>query len=577
MSIPSKNGNATIGVCCGAQPENDRIVTNPAGDRLSFDRKFILITEEIIYMFAYTPTKLIFLLFPIIIVMILPGLIRSPALAVDIGMDVFASGFTNPVSISHTSDDRLFVVEKAGQIKIVEPSGIVLDPPFLSIAAKVGSQGGEQGLLGLAFHPEYASNGYFYVNYTNLSGTTVVSRFSVSSDPDSADLGSEQILLTIPQPFDNHNGGDLHFGPDGYLYIFTGDGGSGGDPDNNAQNPQSLLGKILRIDVNQGLPYSIPPDNPFVSDPNVLDEIWALGLRNPWRTSFDRLTGDLWIADVGQSAREEINVEAAGSPGGANYGWRCYEGNLDYNTSGCDAPENYIFPVFDYAHPPHCAVTGGYVYRGAMYPGLYGRYLLTDYCTGNVWSLYPDGMGGYEVTDFGVRVTFISSFGENMDGELFACSLLDGNVYQIMDSESAATPTPTRTASPTASPTPAATPTPGGCYVDLDLSQETFQGGDPFTLTYLIGNPEPQTVSGNFWLLLDVYGLYWFYPDWIQTPEYMDVTLMPGASFGPNTALDFSWPADVGGHAENLMFICALTDSSNTALKSNVASVTFGY
>jgi len=303
----------------------------------------------------------------------------------------------------------------------------------------VSSAGGEQGLLGLAFHPDYATNGYFYVNYTDTDGDTVVSRFTVTFDPDAADPSSEQILLSIPQPYSNHNGGDLAFGTDGYLYISTGDGGSGGDPQNYAQNPLTFLGKILRIDVDTGSPYGIPADNPFVSDPGVLDEIWALGLRNPWRFAFDSLTGDFWIADVGQSAREEINFQDAASPGGENYGWRCYEGTLPYNTTGCDGPESYEFPVFEFPHPEHCSVTGGVVYRGTSYPELDGYYFFMDYCSGNMWSLFSDGQGGWQVDDYGVFVSFISSFGADAAGEVYACSLSDGTLYKM---ESAGTVIP---------------------------------------------------------------------------------------------------------------------------------------
>lgn len=484
----------------------------------------------------------------------------------------FASGFTEPVSIANASDDRLFVVERAGRIRIVTESGTILEPPFLSIVGNVSSQQSEQGLLGLAFHPQYETNGWFYVNYTNLAGDSVVARFSVSADPDVADPDSEWIMLTVDQPYANHNGGDLKFGPDGYLYIFLGDGGSGGDPDNYAQNLQSMLGKILRIDVDSDVPYGIPGNNPFLSDPEALDEIWAYGLRNPWRVSFDRTTGDLWIADVGQSAREEINFQSATSPGGVSYGWRCYEGDLPYNTSGCDAPENHVFPVFSYAHPPHCAVTGGYVYRGSDYPGLYGRYWFTDYCTGYLWSLQPDGMGGFTETEYGQKVTFISSFGENSAGELFACSMLDGTLYRLIDSTA---PTPTPTPTPTPDVTPTATP--ATCFVDLELSGTLFQAGDPFRLIFTAGNPEPGSISGHFWLLLDVFGLYWFYPGWTGIPGFTPIILDSGSVYGPETTLDFIWPEGIDSHASGLMFHAAITDAENSMLLSNAATVTFGY
>src|SRR5690554_2313016 len=244
----------------------------------------------------------------------------------------FATGFSDPVEIAHCGDDRLFIVQQGGAIKVVNSDGSVNAENFLNLSSLI-STGSERGLLGLAFHPNYESNGYFFVNYTNTSGNTVIARYSVSnSNPNVADPSSGVILLTINQPFSNHNGGCIKFGPDGYLWISMGDGGSGGDPNNNGQNKSSLLGKMLRIDVD-GETYTSPSDNPFVGTDGA-DEIWAYGLRNAWKFSFDRETGDVWIADVGQNAIEEINHESSTEPG-LNYGWRCYEGNNTYNTSGC--------------------------------------------------------------------------------------------------------------------------------------------------------------------------------------------------------------------------------------------------
>ena len=252
-----------------------------------------------------------------------------------IALNVYAGGFTRPVDIVNAGDSRLFIVEQRGIIKIIDGNGQVLSTPFLDIDARVGSQGNEQGLLGLAFHPDYANNGFFYVNYTNNSGDTRIARFKVSADnPNVADPNSEKLLLPVDQPYSNHNAGDLTFGPDGYLYFGLGDGGSGGDPQNNGQTATAYLGKMLRIDVDNGDPYAIPPTNPFKDTDFYLDEIWATGLRNPWRFSFDRLTGDLWIGDVGQDAWEEIDFQPASSTGGENYGWRCYEGNHVYSMSG---------------------------------------------------------------------------------------------------------------------------------------------------------------------------------------------------------------------------------------------------
>ena len=253
----------------------------------------------------------------------------------------------------------------------------------------------KRGLLGLAFHPDYENNGYFYLNYTGSGGDTRVSRFSVSSDPDVADANSEVVLFIQDQPEANHNGGNLEFGPDGYLYIGLGDGGGFDDLDNNAQDTSQLLGKMLRIDVDNGNPYGIPDDNPFIGPDGIPDEIWAIGLRNPWRYSFDALTGDLWIADVGQNIWEEINKQPASSAGGENYGWRCYEGDVSFNTSGCAPIENYVFPVYDYSHANNnCSVTGGFVYRGNEMPEHYGKYFFCDYCSGTFWTLTEDG-GNY--------------------------------------------------------------------------------------------------------------------------------------------------------------------------------------
>lgn len=347
----------------------------------------------------------------------------------------FATGFQQPVAIRHAGDDRLFIVQQNGIIRIIDGNGQTLATPFLDIDARVGS-GGERGLLGLDFHPEYPDSNYFYVNYTNNSGNTRVSRFSGTANPNIADPDSEVILLTANQPFANHNGGDVHFGPDGYLYTGLGDGGSGGDPQNYSQTPTSLLGKMLRIDVNSGTPYAIPPTNPFVGSTAVANEIWALGLRNPWRFSFDRLTGDLWIGDVGQNEWEEVDFQPASSTGGENYGWRCYEGNAPYNTTGCGAVGNYVAPVAVYANTSSlgCSITGGYVYRGSQYPDLYGYYLYTDYCSGRIWALKPDGQGGWtnqQLLD-GPNNN-LATFGEDVNGELYLAGIANGRIYKIRE------------------------------------------------------------------------------------------------------------------------------------------------
>jgi glucose/arabinose dehydrogenase len=355
----------------------------------------------------------------------------------------FATGLDNPVDIVNAGDDRLFVVQQRGLIRILDLEGNVSGVPFLDLSGVVSQSGSETGLLGLAFHPEYHENGYFFVNYTRASdGSTVVSRFSTdTNNPGLANRESEIKLLTVEQPYANHNGGQLLFGPDGYLYIALGDGGSGGDPNNYAQNRSTFLGKMLRIDVDveNETGYGIPPDNPFVDDDTALDEIWAWGLRNPWRNSFDRLTGDFWIADVGQNSREEINFQPARSAGGENYGWRCYEGNQPYNQSDCQDAENYIFPIFDYAHEGSgCtgSVTGGYVYRGALFNELFGVYIFTDYCTGNVYTITKtsEGFEGGQLSDFNEQR--ISTFGEDRYGELYVAQKNAGEIYKVTETGS---------------------------------------------------------------------------------------------------------------------------------------------
>jgi glucose/arabinose dehydrogenase len=340
-----------------------------------------------------------------------------------------------PVDIVHAGDDRLFVVEQRGTIQILDASGTLLTEPFLDIQSAVNSNGNERGLLGLAFHPNYANNGYFYLNYTGAGGQTRIVRYQVSAnDPNRADPSSEQLLLAVDQPYANHNAGDLAFGSDGYLYIPLGDGGSGGDPQDNGQDLSSLLGKILRLDVDGGNPYAIPADNPFVNDANARDEIWSWGWRNPWRISFDRQTNDLWVGDVGQNDYEEISFEAAGTPGGRNYGWRCYEGNATFNLGGCNG-SGYVSPIFDYTHSQARSVTGGFVYRGSAFPDLQGMYFFGDYMNGEFWMTQPDGNGGWQTTPLGQYEPFgrfdLSTFGEGATGELYVAAHSQGEVYQL--------------------------------------------------------------------------------------------------------------------------------------------------
>jgi glucose/arabinose dehydrogenase len=379
-----------------------------------------------------------------------------------ITVSTLSTGFTRPIGIQNSglaNDDRLFILEKVGRIRIIDRNiGAVTVTPFLNITSRVGSSGNEQGLLGLAFHPDYAINGYFFVDYTNLSGHTVIARYQVSAFPDTAMVNSEQILMTIYQPQSNHNGGNLMFGKDGYLYISMGDGGGGGDQGTghntlygNSQHIDSLLGKILRIDVNNPNPpyYSSPSSNPFYGGnaPSNIpyagtlpgrDEIFHWGVRNPWRASIDRLTGDKWIGEVGQNAWEEIDFEGRCDTMGKNYGWRCYEGNAAYNPLNCQPQSSYTAPVFVYAHSGgNCSVTGGYVYRGGKEGSLFGKYLFTDYCTGIIWATSPNGSGGWTTTQLTQTNTAnmysYSSWGEDVYGELYLTGDGNGNIYRVRD------------------------------------------------------------------------------------------------------------------------------------------------
>ncbi len=370
-----------------------------------------------------------------------------------------ATGLSMPVHLTHAGDGsgRIFIVERAGRIRILS-GGSILAAPFLDISSVVRDTGSEQGLLSVAFPPDYATKGYFYVYYTDdratNRGNNVVSRFHLGADANTADPTSEEPILTFLHPtYDNHNGGQLAFGPDGYLYIGTGDGGSGGDPGNNAQNTLSLLGKILRLDVgdrprapipspgpfvlylpmvfnSNSAPYVIPPSNPFFDNPAYRGEIWALGLRNPWRFSFDRATGDLVIADVGQSSREEVDYQPAASGGGENYGWRCKEGSLNYNFSGNCSSLTLVAPVAEYDHTLGCSITGGFVYRGPGNPLMQGVYFYSDYCSGRVWGLQRDGATW--VTSILLDSPYsVSTFGEDEAGNLYLASYGTGEIYKV--------------------------------------------------------------------------------------------------------------------------------------------------
>ncbi|MBC7868672.1 PQQ-dependent sugar dehydrogenase [Candidatus Saccharibacteria bacterium] len=352
-----------------------------------------------------------------------------------IKLNFYVAGLTSPTSIAapkDQADKRLFVLEQAGLIRIINKDSQLETQPFLDITQKILNNG-EMGLLGLVFHPNYASNAYFYVNYINKAQETIIARYKVSSEANKADPSSEKILLKTEQPYPNHKGGDLKFGPDGFLYIALGDGGSAGDPENRAQDKNSLLGKILRIDVDKGDPYAIPPTNPFVNQAGVQPEIWAYGLRNPWRISFDKTIGDLYVADVGQGDIEEVNVQKASSKGGTNYGWRCYEGNKVFNNQGCLELAKYEAPAFEYTHEENrCSITGGYVYRGSLYPTLNGKYFYGDYCNGQLF--YAEKKDGkWQQTLVAKTPYAFSTFGQGSDSELYVADYTTGIIYKITD------------------------------------------------------------------------------------------------------------------------------------------------
>ncbi len=357
-----------------------------------------------------------------------------------------ASGLSRPVYVTALPGDfsRIFIVEQwTARIKIYRFNpGVVLAAPFLNIDSLVINSGNERGLLGMAFHPQYAQNRYFFVYYINNGGNSVVARYQASStNPDSTLPESGQIVLTVPQPptFSNHKAGMISFGPDGNLYIGFGDGGDAGDPGNRAQSDTTLLGKMLRIDVNT-LPYTIPPGNPFAGPDGIRNEIWAKGLRNPWRWSFDRLTGAMYIADVGQGAWEEVDYQPAAFAGGANYGWRLMEGTHCYNpATNCD-PGGLTYPIHEFSHTNGCSITGGYVYRGCALPAFQGLYFFADYCSDSIWTFRYDGSTVSDLTNRttelapggGLAIGDISSFGEDAYGELYLSDLLGGEVFKIV-------------------------------------------------------------------------------------------------------------------------------------------------
>lgn len=358
----------------------------------------------------------------------------SPPEAAAIQLTSVAVGFNRPIYATHAGDGtgRLFVLEQSGKIWILQDDQRTT-VPFLDVSALISPTAltqryTEQGLLGLAFHPDYASNGIFFINYTDHGGDSVVARYQVMPEqPQLADPGSGQIIFRQNQPYTNHNGGHIDFGPDGYLYIALGDGGSANDPLGAGQNRQMLLGTILRLDVDSAFPYAIPLDNPFTNDAAALDEIWAYGLRNVWRFSFDRATGDMYLADVGQNQWEELNFQPADSRGGENYGWNVYEANTIF--AGGSAP-NHVAPFFAYSHSLGCSVTGGYMYRGSAIAGLQAAYLFGDYCTGRIWTSWRDSSLTWQTIELMKTNMSISSFGEDEAGEVYVIDYA-GTLYRF--------------------------------------------------------------------------------------------------------------------------------------------------
>lgn len=326
---------------------------------------------------------------------------------------------------------RMFAVNRMGKILIYKDGQLQPDP-FLDISDKITTGYQEQGLLGLAFHPKYKENGFFFIYYNDAHGNIAISRYSVSSDPNKADPNSEQIVIQYDKPAKNHNGGNLEFGPDGYLYMGTGDGGGAGDQFHNGQNPGSVLAKILRLNVDS-LPYTIPANNPFVNKSGFRPEIWAWGLRNPWRFSFDRQTGDLYIGDVGQNTYEEIDFQPAGV-GGQDYGWPITEGLHCYNAGQCST-DGLTLPVVEYSHDNGCSVSGGYVYRGSQFPALNGIYFFSDYCTGTIWGMARNASGAWQMRKLLDSGAQVSSFGEDEAGEVYVIDL-GGRIFQLIQAGS---------------------------------------------------------------------------------------------------------------------------------------------
>lgn len=369
--------------------------------------------------------------------------VNTPEPGFDLELEQIASGLSRPCEIVNDGvhGDRMYILEQPGRVRMMDLEGNIEPEPLLSIEPQVLSSGNEQGLLGLAFAPDFAESGHFFVNYTrsaNGNMRTKVARFTAAGPDFTTTVpGSEVTVLEFVQDFSNHNGGQLSFGPEGYLYVATGDGGAGGDPNNRAQDLNSFLGKMLRIDVSE-LPYTIPADNPFINDEEALDEIWAYGLRNPWKNAFDEETGDFYMADVGQLDVEEVNFEPAGFEGGANYGWRCFEGSDTYNGSGCNG-DDYVFPIMEYAHQnqgngSRCSITGGRVYRGNVYGNLVGKYFSVDLCSGEYWVNWQEDGEWQEFLSTNTLTGNLVAFGADLSGELYAVrSGLNGTIHKVKE------------------------------------------------------------------------------------------------------------------------------------------------
>jgi len=415
----------------------------------------------------------------------------------------FFAFVTRPVDLTYAPGDpaRVFIVEQDGRIMVVE-NGTTLGAPFLDLTSEV-QFGGEQGLLGLAFHPDYLNNGRFFVNYTDAAGTTCIAEYSASpNDPNVADPNRVQFIAQIAQPFDTHNGGAVRFGPDGKLYVGMGDGGGSNDPNGRAQNGADLLGKMLRFDVDASAPF-VPTDNPFVGDPGVRDEIWHLGLRNPWRFSFDRSTGDMWIADVGEAAREEVNFIPSGLSA-QNLGWRCLEGTVCTGLSGCSCTNGALrAPIHEYDHTQGCSISGGVVYRGSAIPDLAGTYFFADFCTSQIWSLEYDGSNVQNFTNrtaelqpqFG-SINTITGFGEDASGEVYVLTY-GGGVFKILPDGPACGFTNYCAANPTASGPPASISGMGSTSISgnaFTLTASTVPAGTAGIFVY--GPAQTQSPSG---------------------------------------------------------------------------------